>query len=138
MHYYHGGNMQECLSLLIEEKLSLFLIMLKISPNLMGHDFLKEGAKKIIADAEKKYKVGIVLYKEIASDNGVRHDIVDRALRHAIDVSYKRNGIYDFERIMHHRFSIAKPSPRELLCFLAEKAASESRKTLSKYYNIAI
>lgn len=130
--------MQECFALLVEEKLSLFLIALKISPNLMGYDFLKEGAKKIIADGEKKRGVGIGLYKEIAKDSGVRHDIVDRALRHAIEVSYRRNGIYDFERVVHHRFSIQKPSPRELLCLLAEKAASESKRFLYECYKVAV
>ena len=95
--------MQECFALLIEEKLSLFLIMLKISPNLKGYTFFKEGAKKIINDNDKKFKVGVGLYQEIASDNGVKLDIVDRAMRHAIEVSYKRNGIADFERGMHIR-----------------------------------
>ena len=130
--------MQECLDLLIEERLSLYMIMLKISPNLMGYDFFKEGAKRIIKAADMKCKVGVRLYNEIGNDCGVRQDIVDRALRHAIDVSYKRNGIYDFERIMHHRFSMVKPSPRELLCFLAEKAVSESQRVLSQYAKFAI
>ena len=124
--------MQECFALLVEEKLSLYLIMLKISPNLRGYDFFKEGARKIIENADKKHNVGAGLYKEIADDNGVKQEIVDRAMRHAIDVSFKRNGINEFERVMHIRFSICKPSPRELLCLLAEKAAAESRKIMQK------
>ena len=127
MHKYYG--------LLIEERLSVYLILLKITPNLMGYDFFKQGAEKIIQDGEKKFNVGVGLYNEIACDNGVKPDRVDRALRHAIDVSYKRNGLCDFERAMHIRFSMGRPSPKELLCLLAEMVNREvGKKLIEKRY----
>ena len=122
--------MQNCLNMLIDERLTVFLLLLKISPNLLGHDFFKEGAKKIIKDNDKKFNVGVGLYKEIASDNGVKQDLVDRAMRHAIDVSFRRNGISDFEKTCNINLSITKPSSKELLCVLAEMALMESNRIL--------
>lgn len=123
--------MQECFSLLIDEKLSLLLILLKIFPNLKGYDFLKEGAKRIINNKEKKLNVGVGLYKEIADEFDVSEDVVDRSMRHCIDVSFKRNGIVDFEKVFCIRFTSVKPRLKELLCVLAEKAYIEVSKDMA-------
>ena len=122
--------MEACYKILIQERLSIFLILLKITPNLMGYDFFKQGAEKIVYDGDKKVNVGLGLYREIAEDNGVKHDLVDRAMRHAIDVSFKRNGLYDFEKTYNIKFYMKKPSPKELLCILAEVAVTEANKIL--------
>ena len=124
--------MQECFALLIEEKLSLLLILLKIFPNLKGYDFLKEGAKRIILDREKKMHVGVGLYQEIADDYDVKQDVVDRAMRHCVEVSFKRNGFIDFEKVFCMRFTSVKPRPKELLCVLAERAHIEVQKEMVK------
>ena len=55
----------------------------------------------------------------------ISQDLIDRAMRHAIDVSYKRGGIVDFEKRMKIDFSNDKPTPRELLCTMAEKVMVE-------------
>ena len=123
----------DCRQMIIEERLSIFLILLKISPNLSGYDFFKSGAKKIIDDGSKKFNVGSGLYLEIANERGVKKDLVDRAMRHAIDVSVKRNGLCDFEKCMNVSFSGIKPTPRELLCMLAEMAVMQCNKILNNH-----
>ena len=104
--------------------------MLKIFPNLKGYDFFKEGAKRIINDKGKKNHVGIGLYHDIAKDFSITQDAVDRAMRHCLDVSLKRNGIADFERAFSVRFSSVRPRPKELLCMLAQRAYYEVQKEL--------
>lgn len=127
-----GGIMQECLALLIEEKLSVLLILLKIFPNLKGYNFIKEGAKRIIQDRDKKVKVGLKLYQEIANDHDTKLDVVDRSMRHCLDVSYKREGLIAFEKAFCIKFSSVKPRPKELLCALAEMAYREVQKEMAK------
>ena len=120
-----------CGDVFLEERLSVYLMILKIAPNLKGYYFLKEGVKKIAQDTSKKFNVGNGLYTEIAQENGIKKDLVDRAMRHAIEVSIKRNGISDFERVMSVSFKTDKPTPRELLCILAEKAILECKRMLA-------
>ncbi|MBE7073921.1 MAG: hypothetical protein E7379_02385 [Clostridiales bacterium] len=122
--------MQECFALLIEEKLSMLLILLKIFPNLRGYELFKEGVKRIINDKDKKNNVGINLYQELADDYDLKLDLVDRAMRHCLDVSFKRNGIVDFEKNCCVRFSCVKPRPKEVLCLLAEKVVLDVSKEL--------
>ena len=105
---------------LLEEKITIYLLVLKIGPNLKGYTFIKEGTKKIVKDNSKKYKIRTGLYCEIAKENNVLPDLVDRAMRHAIGLSIKRGGIRDFEKTFDIEFSTDRPSPRELLCVLAE------------------
>lgn len=112
-------------NLFLEERLTIYLLILKISPNLRGYAFLKEGVKKNVEDSTKKHNVNNRLYSELASEFEISQDLIDRAMRHAIDVSYKRGGIVDFEKRMKIDFSNDKPTPRELLCTMAEKVMVE-------------
>ena len=105
----------------IEERLAVLLMILKISPNLRGYAFIKLGVKKIVADNSKKHNVSHRLYQELANDFQVGHENVDRAMRHAIEVSCKRKGTAEFKRRFQIDLMSDRPSPRELLCILAEK-----------------
>ena len=127
--------MQECFSLLVEERLSVLLILLKIFPNLKGYDLFKEGAKRIINDKSKKVNVGTRLYQELADYFNIKLEVVERAMRHCIDVSFKRNGLKDFEKACNVKFSCVKPRPKELLCLLAEKVELDVQDMIKKYWN---
>ena len=86
-----------------------------------GYDLIKEGVRKILQDSSKKHNMSQGLYFELAEDFGFDIDLVDRAMRNAIDVSYKRGGICDFEKTYNIDFSSPKPTPKELICILSEK-----------------
>ena len=116
-----GGFMNLITSLKIEEDLTIYLLVLKITPNLKGYDLIKEGVKIILQDLSKKHHVNQRLYFELANSFDFDMDLVDKAMRNAIDVSYKRGGICDFEKSFHIDFSSQKPTPRELICILSEK-----------------
>lgn len=116
----------------IEERIMVYLMALKITPNLKGYTYFKEGTKKIIEDFSKKYKVNTRLYVELGNEYNVKPVLIDRALRHAIEVCEKRDGLRDFERIAKYEFDDDKISPRKLLCILAEKVNIESYKMLNK------
>ncbi len=116
---------------IIDERISVYLMMLKIMPNLNGYNFIKECAKLILKDSTLKFNIHNRLFNEVGDMFDVKADIVDRSLRHAIDVSIKHNGIKDFQKFVKVEFYNDRPSPRELLCVLVERAVVESNKLLS-------
>ena len=116
----------ECEEIFIEEKIIAYLLILGINPSLKGFSYFKEGVKKIIKDPAKKFNVHKKLYKELSEGNG-RDELVDRAMRHAIEVSVKKNGIIEFEKRSHVCFSSLRPTPREFLSLLAETVMLDVR-----------
>ncbi len=121
---------------LLEERLSVYLMLLKITPNLKGYTYMKECAKQIFVDSTKKFNIQEKLYKDVGEMYNEKSTIIERSLRHAIDASLNRDGIKDFEKFMKMEFYNEKPSPRELLCVLVERAMVESNKMLANKSNI--
>lgn len=105
----------------LEEKLIVYLMQMKITPNLKGYTYIKEAALRVCENSSKKRQMTNVLFKELAEEFGEKPSLLDRALRHAIEVSFKRNGIHDLERMISVYFTEKKPSPKEIICILAEK-----------------
>lgn len=56
----------------------------------------------------------------LSHEFGEPQSLVERDIRHALDVAFKRKGIEMFEKISHMHFSECKPSPREYLIVLAD------------------
>ena len=104
----------------LEEKIDIYLLLLKIGANLAGYKMIKSCVIRVIKDNTRKFKMRKNLYQEIAYENNITADDVDRLMRHAVKVSYKRDGLADFERRYDIEFSKERPSPRELVCVLAE------------------
>lgn len=115
----------------IEIRLIVYLMLLKITPNLKGYTYFKEVVKRICIDRMKKYQMA-ELFKEVALSYHEKPSLLDRSLRHAIDVSYKRSGIADFERSMKIGFAGNKPTVRELICVLVEQLTIELNQAFSK------
>lgn len=113
----------------IEEKLIVYLMMLKITPNLKGYTYMKETVKRLCMHEEKKMHMTTGIYREVAEYFHEKPSLFDRALRHAVEVSYKKNGIEDFERATKFEFPIPKPTARDVICMLAEKVAIDLSKT---------
>lgn len=105
----------------MEERLIVYLMQLKITPNLKGYAYIKEAVMRVCENSEKKHNMSTNLFKELAEHFGNKVSLLDRSLRHAIEVSYKRGGIEEFERVMDINISSHKPSVKEVICMLAEK-----------------
>lgn len=112
----------------LERQAITYLSILKISPSINGYHYLKSCFKKICHDSSKKFKVNKVLYPEIAEEFNVENNLIDRSMRHAMRMSFKRGGIENMEKYLHFKFSSAIPTPREVLCVLVEVAEKEKRK----------
>lgn len=105
----------------IEIRVMTYLMMLKITPNLKGYTYFKECIIRLLEDGKLRHKMSKGLFIEMANRFNDKPHLFDRALRHAVDVSYKRNGIRCLERKIKLEFSNDKPSAKEILCYLAEK-----------------
>jgi len=107
--------------LYMELQLMTYLMYLRIMPNLKGYTYLKEAALRLCEDEKLKFHMSNTLYKELADRFGEKVSLFDRALRHAVEVSYRRDGIQQFEKKLKIDFSERKPSAKEIICVLAEK-----------------
>ncbi len=119
------------LDVFIEDRLCMYLMILKITPNLKGYKYFKECIKQIYLDSTKKFNIQEKLYNKLAEKYNEKAYNIDRSLRHAIVVSASKEGISDFEKFMHFEFYTDKPSPRELLCVLVEKVIVDSKRMLA-------
>ncbi len=119
----------------LDRQLTIYLMVLKISPNLKGYSYIKSCIEKIYKDNSKKINVNKYLYPEVAKEFNVDKSLIDRSMRHAIEVSVKRDGIRDFERFASFEFDRDKPTPKDLISLLAEKAKLDKGKYLKKFYD---
>lgn len=104
----------------IEEKLIVYLSYLKIAPNLRGYACLKTCVKRLVNDPFKKRNMTNGLYKELAGEYRIATNLIDRSMRHALLVSFRKEGIEDFEKRTGYAFASPRPTPREVVCLLAE------------------
>lgn len=104
----------------VEEQLMIYLFLLRVNPSLKGYTFIKEAIKQILNEPSKKFSLHKWLYRDISEKYNETEENVDRSIRHAIEVAYKRNGFVEFEKATKIHFSYCKPAPRELLAMLTE------------------
>lgn len=104
----------------VEEKLIVYLSYLKIPPNLKGYAFMKSCIKHLVLNPLKKNNLTNGVYKEISEEYQIAINLIDRAMRHALIVSFKKEGIEDFEKRTGYAFASVRPTPRETICLLAE------------------
>lgn len=94
-----------------------------VPPHIKGYVFLREGIQLVYDDAELLSSVTKVLYPEIAKKFNTTPSRVERAIRHAIEVAWKR-GNFDFISetfggTEHHLNN--KPSNSEFIAVVADK-----------------
>lgn len=104
----------------VEQKLIVYLSYLKIAPNLRGYACMKICVKRLVKDPLKKRNMTNGLYKEISQEYNIAINLIDRAMRHALLVSFKKEGVEDFENRTGYTFASSRPTPREAVCLLAE------------------
>lgn len=114
---YHNIDSED---VFVEEKLIVYLSYLKIAPNLKGYAFMKSCIKHLVLNPLKKNNLTNGIYKEISEEYQIATNLIDRAMRHALLVSFKKDGIEDFEKRTGYSFASTRPTPRETICLLAE------------------
>ncbi len=111
----------------IEERLQKILITVGIPSHIKGSKFLRDAIKVSIGNPEMINNITKKLYPSIAQLNNTSPSKVERAIRHAIEVSWSRGKIDNINSIFGLKvFSKGeKPTNGELIALLADKILLE-------------
>lgn len=115
----------ELFELVMEEKITTYLLLMKICPNLQGFKFILYSVKMILGDISKKRSINNILYGDIAYDFNLGRASIDGALRHLIEISAKRDGLKNFVKDYDFIIKGERPTPKELLSALAIKLQND-------------
>ena len=106
-----------------DEILSNIILTLGISPSTVGSLHLTEAVKMMIERPELKMSITKGLYKELAEKFNTKCANVERAIRHALDVSFAKNRIIELNKIFKVKIykRAERPSNSEIIALLAER-----------------
>ena len=122
----------------INQKISKLLHDLGMPSHIKGYQYIRDAIYMMYSDSSYIGGITKQLYPSIASKYNTTSSRVERAIRHAIEVSWNR-GDYDLmEEIFGHSvdFDRAKPTNSEFLATLADKLSldeSKSKYNISNY-----
>ena len=103
---------------------------LGIPSHIKGYQYIREGISIIYTKPQKIGGITKKLYPEIADKFGTTNSRVERAIRHAIEVSWNRGNWDLMEEIFGHSVDIdkAKPTNSEFIVTIADKLRLEGNK----------
>lgn len=110
----------------IKKELSKILHDLGIPSNIKGYEYVRDAIIRLYNDPEMT-SITKDLYPEIANKYDTSTSKVERAIRHAIEVSSNRGDIELMEEIFGHSVDMdkAKPTNSEFIVTLADKLKLE-------------
>lgn len=124
-HKAEKGNKMEEKNLKIE--ITKLLHELGVPAHIQGHEYLREAIVMIYNEPSLMYQITKFLYPEIAKKYHTSSIRVERAIRHAIEISW---GIGNIE-VMNDLFSYSlshlkdKPCNSQYICTIADKLRLE-------------
>lgn len=112
---------------LVDERLQKILITVGIPSHIKGSKFLRDAVKASIDKPEMINNITKMLYPAIAEKNNTTPSKVERAIRHAIEVSWNRGKIENINGIFGIKvFSRGeKPTNGELIALIADRIMIE-------------
>ena len=117
----------EC-ELFIIERCTKYLLEVGLAANLQGFRYLRDAIIYIVKDKSLKRNLNKALYPLVAKDFDVNISVVERAMRHAIDVASAKGGMDGLGRIFNcYTFNYGyQPSVGELISLIGEKLTLEA------------
>jgi two-component system, response regulator, stage 0 sporulation protein A len=80
----------------IEGKIAAFLHDIKLPTKLLGYSYLKASIQAVYEEPDLVGAFTTILYPKIAEKFETTPSRVERAIRHSIEVSYKKNPLHPF------------------------------------------
>lgn len=122
----HYNNLQISITKILHE--------LGIPSHIKGYQYIREGITILYERPEVIGGITKELYPDIASKFNTTVSRVERAIRHAIEVSWNRGDWDLMEEIFGHSVDIdkAKPTNSEFIVTVADKLRLEFQKTYTK------
>src|SRR5574344_377740 len=121
LDFYHS-NLQISITKLLHE--------LGIPSHIKGYQYIRDGISILYNRPETIGGITKELYPELADKYNTTISRVERAIRHAIEVSWNRGDINMLEEIFEHSVDIdkAKPTNSEFIVTIADKLRLEFNK----------
>lgn len=115
---------------IIREKTTAFLLEISIPVNLQGFKYIRDAVISIVKDPRNKRGVTKKLYPAIAEKYDVSVSIVERAIRHAIEVACARGCVGIVNRLLKCPLwdNEYKPTISELISLVGERMLAEAKK----------
>ena len=112
---FHNSNMQVAISKMLHN--------LGIPSHIKGYQFLRDAVYMVYENPDMIGGITKELYPELASRYDTTVSRVERAIRHAVEVSWNRGDIKLMENIFGHSVDIdkAKPTNSEFIVTIADK-----------------
>ncbi len=110
----------------LEIFISRTIIDFGIPPSVRGYQYLREALLMLAKDSNNLLGVSKIMYPEIARKYNTTPQRVERAIRHATEISWQGLGINKLKSFFPNRFEI--PSNRDFLDFMHRWICSATRK----------
>ncbi len=112
---FHNGNMQVAISKMLHN--------LGIPSHIKGYQFIRDAVYLVFENPDMIGGITKELYPELASKYDTTVSRVERAIRHAVEVSWNRGDLKLMENIFGHSVDIdkAKPTNSEFIVTIADK-----------------
>lgn len=104
----------------IEKKITVIIQNIGVPTHLKGYLYLREAIRLVYDDIELLGAITKILYPEIAVTYNTTAPRVERAIRHAIEVAWRKDNV-DYIKNLSFNISETKPPNGELIGMVAEK-----------------
>lgn len=114
-------------SKIVDDKINNIFLSIGIPAHIKGFQYLKDAVKMMISDPDSINYITKKIYPTIAKKNKTEAPRVERAIRHAIDVSWNKGKFDNINRIVGIKLynKLDKPSNGELIALVANKLITE-------------
>ena len=114
----------------LDRRLVDILLSVGISANLQGYNYLKESIKLAINEPKSINAITKVLYPTVASKFNTTSCRVERAIRHALEVSFNKGKMVLLNDIFGLKIfgKQEKPTNSEFVALIADKLSIEFKK----------
>ncbi|MBE5757526.1 MAG: hypothetical protein E7345_01165 [Clostridiales bacterium] len=111
----------------VDKKLVDILLSVGISANLQGYQFLKESIKLAMDNPRYISSITKIMYPTIATKFKTTACRVERAIRHALDVSFNKGKIINLNEIFGLKIfdEYEKPTNSEFVALVADRLTLE-------------
>lgn len=126
----YGGKSIDLFHNSLQKSITTILHELGVPSHIKGYQYIREGITLVYENPELVGGITKELYPEIARKYETTVSRVERAIRHAIEVSWNRGDWDLMEEIFGHSVDIdkAKPTNSEFIVTVADKLRLEYRK----------
>ena len=113
----------------VDDRMSNIFLSLGIPAHIKGYQFLREGVRLVIEQPDRINRITKELYPSIARRYATSPSKVERAIRHAIEVTWSRGRVESLNRAFGCRVAIPedKPTNGEFIALIADKLGMEKQ-----------